>query len=84
MSSESLYQQGPKYFPCNILSTTQNSELYDSEAENAFFVQLLKLEAFKSHASNPFMLFLVIVAFSGVDYIPKESKYRLEIIMIIT
>lgn len=63
MSSESLYQQGPKYFPCNILSTTQNSELYDSEAENAFFVQLLKLEAFKSHASNPFMLFLVVVAF---------------------
>ena len=63
MSSESLYQQGPKYFPCNILSTTQNSELYDSEAENALFVQLLKLEAFKSHASNPFMLFLVVVAF---------------------
>ena len=63
MSSESLYQQGPKYFPCNIFSTTQNSELYDSEAENALFVQLLKLEAFKSHASNPFMLFLVVVAF---------------------
>ena len=63
MSSESLYQQGPKYFPCNILSTTQNSELYDSEAENALFVQLLKLEAFKSHASNPFMLFLVVFAF---------------------
>ena len=63
MSSESLYQQGPKYFPCNILSTTQKSELYDSEAENALFVQLLKLEAFKNHASNPFMLFLVLVAF---------------------
>ena len=62
MSSESLYQQGPKYFPCNILSTTQNSELYDSEAENALFVQLFKLEVFKSHASNPFMLFLVVVA----------------------
>ena len=42
MSSESLYQQGPKYFPCNILSTTQNSELYDSEAENALFLQLFK------------------------------------------